>query len=486
MSARVHYCAKFAFPRAAVLPVLALGIALATPAGAASAPTFSAADLKVAAELRDTTLAGSEAYRIVESLTTEVGPRLAGSAGDRAAVAWAQVKLAELGLTHVHAEPVTVPHWVRGEVSVIVNGTPPRALAAAALGGSIATPDEGLSAPVVRFADLEALKAAPLHSLDGRIAYVAKVMARSRDGRGYGEGVGARIDGPSVASARGAIGFLLRSVGTDHARTPHTGITEYAPDVAPIPAVALSNPDADLLDRLIARGDPASVTLKVTSRSLPDARSANVIGEIVGSEHPEQVVVLGAHLDSWDLGQGAIDDGAGVAIVSGAARAIIASGHVPRRTIRVVLFAHEEGGGAGAKAYEASTRGSPELHYAGLEADSGSGRVWRLKSSVASAAEPAVAQLMKVLAPLGITNAGGGAHGGADVGPLNVRGVPVIDLGQDSSLYFDVHHTASDTLAEVDEKDLNQAVAAFTATAWLLANAQGTFGPVPVRGASEH
>ncbi len=486
MSARFHYCARLTRGLAAFLPVLGLGAALAAPAEATDTPSFSASDLKIAASLRDSTLAGSEAYRIVESLTTEVGPRLSGSAGDRAAVAWAQKKLIELGLTHVHAQPVTVPHWVRGEASVTLAGTPSRALVTAALGGSVATPDEGLSAEVVRFADLDALKAAPMHSLDGRIAYVGKVMPRARDGHGYGEGVGARVDGPSVASARGAIGFLLRSVGTDHARIAHTGITEYAPDVVPIPAVALSNPDAELLDRRIAGGEHVLVNLRVTARSLPEAQSANVIGEITGSEHPEQVVVLGAHLDSWDLGQGAIDDGAGVAIVSAAARSIIASGHVPRRTIRIVLFAHEEGGGAGAKAYELSTRGAPEQHYAGLEADSGSGRVWRLKSSVAPAAEPAVAQLLKVLAPLGVANAGGGAHGGADVGPLNARGVPVIDLGQDSSLYFDVHHTASDTLAEIDEKDLNQAVAAFTATAWLLGNAQGSFGPVATRPSAEH
>lgn len=476
MSARFKLCATLALGTALILPPEAPAQTPETQGGATPA-TFGAADLRIAAGLRDTAMAGSDAYAIVTSLTTQVGPRLAGSPGDRAAVAWAQAKLAELGFVHVHAEPVTVPHWIRGEASVTLQADPSRPLVVAALGGSVGTPDEGLTAPVVRFDDYAALKAAAPGSLAGRIAYVAKRMPRSRDGRGYGASVAGRTDGPAVASAKGAIGYLLRSVGTDHERIAHTGITMYGTDAPPIAAVALSNPDADLLDRRIAAGETPTVTMRVTARTLAPVLSANVIGEITGSEHPEEVVVLGAHLDSWDLGEGAIDDGAGVAIVTAAARTILASGHAPRRTIRVVLYAHEEGGGAGAQAYALSTQAAVEPHYAALEADFGSGRVFQLRSSVAPGLEATVGALARVLAPLGVTYAGGGAHGGADIGPLRERGVPVFDLGQDGTFYFDVHHTASDTLAQIDEKDLNQAVAAYAATAWLLACAEGTFGP---------
>ena len=477
VSTRFRPAAGIALRACLLLPALALGPRLHAATAAPGTAVFSAADQKTAATLRDRALAGSDAYALVGSLTGEVGPRLAGSPGDRAAVAWAQAKLTELGFARVRIQPVTVPHWVRGEASVVLAGNPPRALVCASLGGSIGTPDEGLSAPVRRYAGLAALKAAPEGSLAGQIAYVSARMPRSRDGAGYGPTVEARNTGPAIAAAKGAIGFLLRSVGTDHDRIAHTGITEHAADTAPIPAIAISNPDADLLDRRVASGGAVTVTLRSSARTLPPALSANVIGEIIGRERPDEVVVLGAHLDSWDLGEGAIDDGAGVAIVTAAARTILAAGEAPRRTIRVVLYAYEEGGGAGSQVYAHATAGTPEPHYAALEADSGSGRVFRVKSAVAAGNEAALASLVRVLAPLGIVAERGQAHGGADIAPLHERGVPVFDLGQDATTYFDVHHTANDTLAQIDRKDLDQAVAAFTATAWLLANANGSLGP---------
>lgn len=473
----------------AVLASLAFGLCLATAvaASAPGAPTapYSASDLVTAAALRDSAARDNEAYRLVESLTTEVGPRLSGSDGDRAAVAWAVRELKRLGFAHVTAQPVMVPHWIRGVASAEVLGQPGHDLVVAALGGSVGTPESGITAPIVRFADLAALKAAAPGSLAGKIAYVAKSMPRSRDGHGYGETVDGRVDGPAVASARGAVGFLLRSVGTDHNRIAHTGITDYTVDAPAIAALAVSAPDADLLDRLIARGDPVTVRIRSSARSLPDVPSANVVGEIVGASRPGEVVLLGAHLDSWDLGEGAIDDGAGVAIVTAAAHAIQASGHAPARTIRVVLFAHEEGGGAGARAYAASTATGPEAHVAALEADFGSGRVFRLRRQVAPAANAAVDAIARVLAPIGVTDAGTGAHGGADISKLKARGVPVLDLGQDGTTYFDVHHTANDVLGAIDKADLNQVVAAYAATAWLLANTSVALGPLPASPAEE-
>lgn len=460
------------------LSVIALfACAALQPALGAEAGPFAAADLGAASQLRDRARAGSGAFEIVASLTTEVGPRLSGSAGDAAAVVWAERLLRDAGFANVRTEPVTVPHWVRGDASVILAGTPARPLVAAALGGSSGTPDEGLAGEVVRFADLAALRAAPAGSLSGRIAFVAKRMTRSRDGHGYGETVDARVEGPSVASAAGASAFLLRSVGTDHDRVAHTGITQYG-TAAPIPAVALSNPDADLLERRLARGTQ-TVQVRVTARTLPPAQSANVIGEIVGRDHPEQVVLLGAHLDSWDLGEGAIDDGAGVAIVTAAARTILAAGHAPRRTIRVVLFAHEEGGGNGARAYAEHTAGATEPHVAALEADFGGGRVYGLRNGAAPAVASRLGPLLKVLAPLGIGDLGPGARGGADIGALRARGVAVFDLSQDGSRYFDIHHTANDTLSALDAADLDQVVAAYAATAWLLADSDAVLGPPP-------
>lgn len=454
-----------------------LGTLIAGGAHAAGQTTLDEEALAAAAGLRDEALEGTGAWDIVRSLTTEVGPRLAGSAGDRAAVAWALRRLRELGFENVRAENVEVPRWERGSIEVRITEPFPQPMIATALGGSIGTPEEGLEAPVLQVADVAELETLPRSRVAGKIVFFNKRMRRSRDGADYSELVTARTDGAAVAARLGAAGVAIRSVGTSSARVAHTGMTKYQPGVREIPAIALSNADADLLAAQLETGQRVDVHMKLTARLLPATRSANVIADVPGTTADGGIVVLAAHLDSWDLGTGAIDDGAGVAIVIESARRIRETGLPLRRTLRVLLAANEEFGLSGAKAYAASREaGRLARHVVGLEADFGAGKVWRLESRVAEASLPLVEAMHTVLAPLGIELGGNEAHGGADLSPLRRLGMPVLGLNQDGSRYFDYHHSPSDTLDKVDRASLDQCVAAYAATAYLAAVAAGDFG----------
>jgi carboxypeptidase Q len=454
----------------AAAATFALG-AGAAPSFAAKAPTpsYTKADLTTAAQLRDAALAGNRAYEIVSSLTTEVGPRLAGSPGDRAAVAWAQAKLKALGLENVRTQEVLVPQWIRGEASARIVAPFPQPLVTVALGGSIGTPEPGIEADVVRFDDVDALKAASRDKVEGKIVYLGKRTAKLRDGKGYGEAVRGRATGPSFAAALGAVGLVIRSIGTSTQRFAHTGSTVYDISQPRIPAIAISNPDADLLERQFASGKPVRLQMRVTARDLPRQRSANVIGEVPGTDPNAEIIVLGAHLDSWDLGQGAIDDGAGVAIVSAVAALVKERGLKPRRTLRVVLYANEEFGLSGATEYAKVIGDEAARHAGAIEADLGSGRVWKFSSRVKPEKLPLMQQIVGVLKPLGVEWGDNETGGGADIGPLRALGVPVFSLQHDATEYFEVHHTANDTLERIDRAQLDQAVAAYAATVWLLA-----------------
>lgn len=432
-----------------------------------------------AASLRAEALAGTRAFDLVRSLSYEVGPRLAGSPGDKAAVAWGLAKLRELGFANVRAEKVIVPHWERGAVVGEVLSPHPQPVVLAALGGSVGTPEGGITAEVVRFADLDALQAAAPGSLAGKIAFVDNRMQRARDGSGYGRAVAARGAGPSEAARRGAVAYLMRSVGTSDDRIAHTGATRYAEDVPRIPAASLSNPDADMLADRLSGGKPVSFRLVLGSRYLPDAESANVIGEVVGREKPEEIVLLGCHLDSWDLGMGAVDDAAGCAVVMEAARLIAGLDERPRRTVRVVLFANEEFGLSGARAYAERYVADLPRHVVAAESDFGSGKIYSLSSRVAPEAVPQVAAIAALLAPLGVTHGNNEAGGGADLIPLAPARVPVLSLDQDGSAYFDIHHTINDTPAKIDPKDLDQNVAVWAAVAYVAAEMEGDFGRAP-------
>lgn len=444
-------------------------------ASGASAPSSASAALpervvQRAAELQRRVAAGSEAFGIVASLTTEVGPRLAGSDGDRRAVAWAVAKLRELGFDNVRAEPVNVPRWLRGEASAAILAPWPQRLVVVALGGSVGTPDEGLRGEVVEAANVAALEELPDEAVRGRIVFLSERMSRGIDGSGYGKTVPNRGRGAIAAARKGALAVVIRSIGTGSHRHAHTGAMRYEEGVARIPAAALSNPDADLLAAQVASGQPVQLELRLTCHADGEAESANVIGEITGREVPDEVVVLGAHLDSWDLGTGAEDDGAGVAVAIEAARQIAALPERPRRTLRVVLFANEEFGLSGARAYAAARAAELPHHLAALESDLGSGRIHRFRARVAATDEAWVPALHRLLEPLGIPFDPAPASGGADIGQLARAGVPVFDLSHDASRYFDVHHSANDTLDKVDRAGLDHAVAAYATLASALAD----------------
>jgi hypothetical protein len=374
-----------------------------------------------------------------------------------------------LGFANVHAEKVNARGWRRGvETGEIVSPVHQK-LVLAALGGSVPTDPAGLEAEVIEMASLEALATGP-ESARGKIVFFNKRMQRHADGSGYGSAVDVRTLGPARAGALGALGVLIRSVGTDHDRTPHTGATDYDEKGPRIPAAALSIPDAELLERLLRDGRPVRVRMTLSCHETPDVETANVVGEIPGRFRASEIVLLGGHLDSWDLGTGAIDDAAGCGIVLEAARLIGELPARPRRTIRVVLFANEENGLAGGKAYAAAHRGELARHAAALESDSGTGPPLGFSWNAGASAEPVVRAIGELLEPLGARELRGDGGGGADISSLREAGVPLFSVRQDTSRYFDYHHTANDTFDKIEPEALDRNVAAVAAFAWVAAS----------------
>jgi hypothetical protein len=464
------------------LPFTLLAASLLLASGIASAATtISATAVKTAEQLRDRALHDDTGYRIVASLTTEVGARMAGSEADRRARDWAVAKFRALGYDKVYTEAVTYPKWVRRSERAAIVAPFPQPLVVTALGYSPGTPAGGLSAQVVKFDSLDALKAADPASVKGRIVYVGYRMQRAKDGHGYGMGSAVRTAGPVIAAAKGAAGYLLRSAGTDaHERIAHTGVTGFRDPAKAIPAAALSNPDADQLERALAYGKPVTVKLDLDCGLDGEYTGANVIGEITGGKHPEQVVAIGGHLDSWDLGTGAIDDGAGVAIAMAAGKLIGDLPQRPDRTIRVIAFANEEMGLWGSRAYADKHAGEVGQFQLGTDSDFGAGPVWRMSASVKPDARAAMAQIAKVLAPLGVAyDAKRPGGGGSDLSQMHAKGMAALSLTQDGTKYFDWHHTANDTLDKVDPKELAQNVAVYAAFSYMAAQANGDFGSAP-------
>ena len=429
--------------------------------------------------LRAQAMAGSNAMAIVTSLTTEVGPRLAGSEAEARARVWALNTLTEKGFANVRNELFEMDAWERHEEGAEILAPYPQPLAVTALGGSVPTDENGLSAEVALFETLEDLKRAPEGSLTGRIAYVGHAMQRTQDGSSYGYFNEARTAGPSIAAGKGAVGYLIRSVGTDSHRFPHTGSLRYREEMPRVPALALSNPDADQLERIAAEGKTLSVRIKVDSSEVLAAQSGNVIAEVVGREAPDEIVVIGAHLDSWDLGTGAVDDGAGVGITMAALELIKDAGLAPRRTIRLVLWGAEEVGLLGANAYRDRHEASLGQHIMGSESDFGGGRVWKVTAdSQTEAGDALFAEIARLLAPIGIAPGSDDLPGGGpDLYPLIAAGVPTLRLHQDGRDYFDLHHTADDTVDKLDAASLDQNVAAFAVFAWLVADSDISFRP---------
>ncbi|TCZ84672.1 M28 family peptidase [Lysobacter sp. N42] len=464
--------------RKAVMAVAVAGsLAWSTMTGAAPPKPSSIPEraLGQAAQLRETALASDLAWRITESLTTEIGPRLPGTEADARAVAWAEAKFRELGFDRVWTEPVTFPKWVRRSERADVLGANAQPLALTALGGS---PGGTVEAEVVRFQGLAALEAAPAGSLAGKIAFVDFDMPRSREGSGYAVGSKVRGRGPTTAAAKGALAFLMRPAGTDSHRFGHTGITRFDEGVTPIPSAALSAPDAQQLTRLLALG-PQRVRVALDCGWDGTATSHNVIGEIRGSRRPDEVVLIGAHLDSWDLGTGAIDDGAGIGITMAAGALIGRLPKAPARTVRVVAFANEEQGLLGARAYAARHANAVARHIVGAESDFGAGRIYGYSSSAPAHAQAADAAIARALEPLGIAHMPGTGSPGPDIGPMAQQGMAWARLAQDGTDYFDLHHTADDTLDKIDPAALAQNAAAYAVFAYLVASMDGDFGSAP-------
>ena len=411
-------------------------------------------------------------YQIIESLTTEVGQRLAGTEAEARARDWGIAKFKELGFKNVRIEPFQVDHWERHSEHAEITSPFPQKLMITALGGSISTGSDGIVGHVVRFKNLQALKDAPMKGLKGKIVFVDEYMTRTQDGSGYGVAVKKRSGAAVEAGKRGAVAALIRSVGTDHHRFPHTGQMTYDQNVVKVPIAALSAPDADQLHRALGRGD-VEVKLQIDVQSYGKSQSGNVIAEIPGVT--DEIVIIGAHLDSWDLGTGAVDDGAGIGITVGAAKLILDMNKKPKRTIRIVMFGAEEVGLVGAIAYAKEHANELDRHLVGTESDFGAGKVWRFDTNFAESKLYKAKEIHKVLEPLGIALGSNNASGGPDMGPLRMLGMPVVTLKQNGWDYFDLHHTPNDTFDKINSEDIAQNVAAYSAFIWMTANMSGDF-----------
>ena len=455
----------------AALALLAASVANAEPK---PKQTFTGS-AAVAAELRDKALDDPTAYDIVESLTTEVGPRLAGSPGAQRATEWGVAKLKALGFRNVRAEAYTTATWARGAESAEVLAPYPHQLVILGLGKGVPTPPGGMEAEAVVFTSLAEMMAQPPGSLNGKIAVVTQKMTRTQDGSGYGAAVRARAFGPSEAAWRGAVAFLVRSISTREDRLPHTGSLFYQDDAPRIPAAALAPSDAGLLERIAARGKPIRIRLNLQSTANPNGAAWNVVGEIPGRAKPEEIIVVGGHLDAWDPATGAHDDAAGIGITTAAAKLIGDLPRSPRRTIRVVMWGSEETGGAGQAYHDAHKAETAGTVLAG-ESDLGGDRIWAIRLPKGSAGAPELKALPALLAPLNIFIHGQAAEfAGSDTTEIQAAGVPVFSFSQDATRYFDIHHSADDTLERIDREQLNQNVAAWAAFLYLVADSDIDF-----------
>jgi carboxypeptidase Q len=440
---------------------------------------FSPQTLAELKRLQQAALTSDYAYRQVAHLSNNIGPRLTGSAQAAKAVEFVASELKAIGC-EVQLEKVMVPHWVRGEETAALvqfsgqaaNTT--QKIVLCALGPSVATPPNGIEAEVIAVRNFDELKSLSHEKVDGKIVlfnypFDKQMAAEGRGGEAYGEAVVYRAEGPSAAARQGAVACLIRSVGGADYRLPHTGQTDYENDAPKIPAGAVTAEDADLIADLVRQG-PVRMKLVLTPQTLPDIESANVIADIKGSEHPEQLIVVSGHLDSWDLGTGAIDDGAGVAVSMETANLVRKLHLKPKRTIRVIAWMNEENGLAGSKQYAKDHEKEWMNHFAAMETDGGADHPLGINIK----AKP---EVKKMFAPIAAILQGSGAgmlnlveHCGADIGPMEKAGVPAFSPIQDSRFYFNYHHTAADTLDKIVPKELAENAAVVAVLAYALAN----------------
>jgi hypothetical protein len=460
-------------PCALIAAVLSAARLLARAPEAAIRPETAGAAEKIVARA----LSGTKTADIATSLSDRAGPRLAGSPGDRVAVAWGIETLQAMHFANVHPEKAPVRVWRRRSESGEVVSPYAQPLALTALGGSVATPGGGLEGELLEVSSLDDLDTRG-DAARGKIVFFDKPMRKTAQMGGYGVAVDVRSRGASRAAKYGAIGVLIRSVGTDRDRLPHTGGVDYEAGLPRLPAAAMSIPDAEMLERLVRMGS-VRVRFRLDCGDEGMGESANVVGEIPGAGKPNEIVLLGGHLDSWDLGRGAVDDAAGCAAVIEGARLAAEASPRPPRTIRVVLFANEENGGGGAKAYAAAHAAELPAHAAALEADSGSGAPTGLSWLAGPSAEPVLRALAAIMAPAGAGRLEGNGSGGADVGKLRAAGVPLFSFSQDMTRYFDVHHTANDTAVQLEPASLDRLSGAIGAFAYVAASMPDPFERIP-------
>lgn len=453
-------------PRRSTLALIFVALAAGAMAGRAVAQQgdLTSAYRATADSLIRGATSDSAAYRRLGRLVDTFGHRLSGSGSLEAAIDWVLGLMKADGLENVRGQPVMVPHWVRGAESAEL--VKPRAakLAMLGLGGSVATPKRGITAPVLVVSSFEELQS---RAADAK----GKIVLFDAPFTDYVVSRRIRTDGPSTAARAGAVACLIRSVASASIRSPHTGATRYDSTVTRIPAAALSVEDAMMLHRFQDRGEPVVVTLRMAAQMLPDAPSRNAVAEIVGREKPDEVVVLGGHIDSWDVGQGAMDDAGGAVSAWEAVHLMKRLGLRPRRTVRVVLWTNEENGGRGGLAYRDSVGDQVSKHVLAMESDNG---VFNPKGYVLAASDSAAAVVQQVANLLQSINATGVERApespAADITPLGEAGVPTMELDVDGSRYFWYHHSEGDMLDKLDPGEMARCVAAMAVMAYVVAD----------------
>lgn len=424
----------------------------------------------VAGQIVGSALVEGQAYEKLTYLTDRIGNRISGSAQLDQAIQWAVKTMKEDGLENVHTEPVKVPHWVRGSESAEIVAPTKHKLTILGLGGTVGTPPEGITAEVIEVKNFEELEKLG-EQVKGKIVFYSYAMRKDiPSGQAYGDAVQYRGSGAIRAAKQGAVAALVRSVTTVSLSTPHTGAMRYQEDVPKIPAAAVTIENAELIHRLLAAGNRVSVTLKLGAQTLPDADSANVIGELRGREFPEEIVLVSGHIDSWDVGNGANDDGAGCVMVMEAVRTLVRLKLRPRRTIRVVLFTNEENGLKGAQAYGDAHKQEVDKHIAALESDSGAARPIGFSFSGKDTAFGIIKDIAPLLTNISADNMVSTEGAGADVSVLTKAGVPGLGFRPDGTHYFDIHHTEADTLDKINRLDLALDVAAIAVMSYVIAD----------------
>ncbi len=472
-----------------ILILMQLPVAYAEPARKSPSPNpspsatpvvFSPQTLAELKRIQQAALKSDYAYRQVAHLSNNIGPRLSGSAQAAKAVEYVAKELKAIGC-EVQLEKVMVPHWVRGEERAELVRFPGEAegttqkIILCALGGSVATAAEGITADLVVVKNMDELKMLPREKVAGKIVlfdypFDKQMAAEGRAGTAYEEAVFYRGNGPSAASKLGALACLIRSVGGAEYRIPHTGQTKYTDDAPKVPAGAVTAEDADLIASLVRQGQ-VTMHLVLTPQQLPDAESYNVIGDIKGTEHPEQIVVVSGHLDSWDLGTGAIDDGAGVAVSMEAANIVQKLHLKPKRTIRVIAWMNEENGLMGGKTYGEDHANDMSNHIGAIETDGGAGHPVGIRVKGGAELKTALTPVAAILQESGAGALELSEHaGGADIESLDKAGVPTFAPIQDGRFYFNYHHTAADTLDKIVPKELAENSAVVAVAAYALAN----------------